>query len=297
MNLTDRDRKIVLVIAPLVLVLAYWFVVLAPQRSESAKVEQELTKAKGARDTAQAQIGQLNAAKASFASDYQTVIRMGKAIPESVDMPSLLVQLDRAARGTGIQMNDIQVTPPKAGEAPAPATPATPAPNGGGPAAGGSGAQSMPGRAAQGAGNAVNQANGASQNSANAANGAPAAAAAPPPPGLSTVGLQFKLQGKFFEMADFFHRMKRFVRVVNEEMVIRGRLITIDNWDFQMTPKGEIDAAVGATVYLSPKAEGGVSAGASPAGPGPAPAGGGAVAADPATQSPSPSAPTASATP
>ena len=292
MNLTDRDRKILLVIAPLALVLVYWFVVLAPQRTESAKVEQDLTKARGERDTAQAQIGQLNAAKASFASDYQTVIRMGKAIPESVDMPSLLVQLDRAARGTGIQMNDIQVTPPKAGEEAA--APAAPAPNGGGPAAGGSGAQSMPGRAAQGAGNAVNQANGASQNSANAANGAPAAAA--PPPGLSTVGLQFKLQGKFFEMADFFHRMKRFVRVVNEEMVIRGRLISIDNWDFQVTPKGEIDAAVGATVYLSPKAEGGVSAGASPTGPGPAPAGG-TVAADPATQSPSPSAPTASATP
>ena len=298
MNLTDRDRKILLVLAPLLLAIVYWFVVLAPQRSESGKVEQELTKARGERDTAQAQIGQLNAAKASFASDYQTVIRMGKAIPESVDMPSLLVQLDRAARGTGINMNDIQVSPVSETEAPATTTPA---PGGGAnPGAGGTGAQSMPGKAAQAAGNAVNQANGQSQQSADAANaagGGAAAPAAPAPPGLATVGLKFKLVGDFFDMADFFHRMKRFVRVANEQIIVRGRLISIDDWTFQVKPDGRLDADVGATVYLSPKAQGGVSAGASPTGPGPAPAGGGTVAADPASQSPSPSAPTATASP
>jgi hypothetical protein len=294
MSLTDRDRKIVLVLAPLVLLLGYWFAVLSPQRSESTKVADELTKARGERDTAQAQIGQLNAAKASFAGDYQTVIRMGKAVPENVDMPSLLVQLDRAARGTGIEMNEIKVSPAEEAKGAA----ATPPGGGANPGAGGSGAQSMPGRAAQGAGNAVNQANSAGQANADAANGgaAPAAGGGTPAPGLSSVGLQFQLRGDFFSMADFFHRMKRFVRVVNEQIVVRGRLIAIDNWDFSVEGK-KIKADVGATVYLSPKAQGGVSAGASPSGPAGAPAGGGSVAADPASQSPSPSAPTATASP
>ena len=305
MSLTDRDRKIVMILAPLVLLLGYWFVVLAPQRAESTRVADELTKSRGERDTAQAQIGQLNAAKASFASDYQTVIRMGKAVPDRVDMPSLLVQLDRAARGTGIEMNEIKVSP----AAESTAAPAAPPPPGGGanPGAGGSGAKSMPGNAAQGAGNAVNQSNGSSQASADAANGgaapapggapAPAAGGAPaagatPAPGLESVGLQFQLRGDFFSMADFFHRMKRFVLVANEEIVIRGRLIVIDNWEFTMEGS-DFKADVGATVYLSPKAEGGVSAGASPTGPGAAP--GGNVAADPASPSSTP--PTAAATP
>jgi hypothetical protein len=86
--------------------------------------------------------------------------------------------------------------------------------------------------------------------------------------------------------------MKRFVRVVNDEIVVRGRLIAIDRWDFKVD-NGTIKADVGATVYLSPKTSGGVSAGASPTGPAPA-SPGGSVAADPA-QSSSP--PTASATP
>jgi hypothetical protein len=288
MNLTARDRKIVTVLAPLLLLAGYWFLVLAPQRSESAKVETELAKARTERDTSQAQIGQLNAAKASFASDYQTVIRMGKAVPETVDMPSLLVQLDRAARGTGIDMNELVVTPPKEGEG-APAAP--PAPGGGGPGAGGTGAQSGPGQAAQGAGNAVNTANGKSAANAGAAGSPPPAAgaapAAPAAPGLAKVGLQFQLRGDFFDMADFFHRMKRFVRVVNEQIVVRGRLISIDTWEFK-NEDGEIQADVTASVYLSPKAEGGVSAGASPTGPAPA----GNVAANPAGTPP-----TATATP
>jgi hypothetical protein len=32
---------------------------------------------------------------------YAQVVRLGKALPSSVDMPSLLVQLDAAAAGTG----------------------------------------------------------------------------------------------------------------------------------------------------------------------------------------------------
>jgi hypothetical protein len=303
-SLTARDRKIVLILVPLILLAGYWFAILSPKRAESAKVQEQLTKARGERDTAQAQVGQLNAAKASFASDYQTVIRMGKAIPESVDMPSLLVQLDRAARGTGIDMREIKVS-----EATESSSGAAVAPPGGGanPGAGGSGAQSPPGKAAEGAGNAVNDANAKSADSAgttNAAGGAQGAgaAAAPaaggqPAPGLSAVGLQFQLRGDFFDMADFFHRMKRFVRVVNGQIVVRGRLLSIDTFSFTVTDGGEIKADVSATVYLSPKAQGGVSVGATPAGPAAAP-GGGNVAADPASQSPSPSGtPTATATP
>jgi hypothetical protein len=299
MSLTPRDRKIVLVLLPIILLAGYWFMVLAPKRAESSKVTEELTKARGERDTAQAQVGQLNAAKASFASDYQTVIRMGKAVPESVDMPSLLVQLDRAARGTGIDMREIKVSEAAASATPAPTSTTTPPGGGGTPAAGGSGAQSPMGQTAQGAGNAVNDANAKGQESAG---GAPAGGAAPggaapaggggqQAPGLSSVGLQFQLGGDFFDLADFFHRMKRFVRVVNDQVVIRGRLITIDTFSFKVDEgSNELKADVGATVYLSPKAQGGVSAGAGPTGPAPAPGAGGNVAADPASQSPAPTA-------
>jgi hypothetical protein len=62
--------------------------------------------------------------------------------------------------------------------------------------------------------------------------------------------------------------MKRFVRVANDRIVIRGRLMTINTFSFDTNTDQfpHIKATVHATVYLAPKAQG-VSAGASPQGP------------------------------
>src|SRR5207237_6437335 len=132
--------------------------VLSPKRHEAGKIQEELTQAQTTRDNAQAQVTQLTTAKNSFANDYQTVIRLGKSIPSTVDMPSLLVQLDTAAKGTGISFDEIHLgdrqtsgtsssasTPPGGGS--------NPAAPGSAPASGG------PRGAAQNAGQAVSSAN------------------------------------------------------------------------------------------------------------------------------------------
>jgi Tfp pilus assembly protein PilO len=219
----------------------------------------------------------LAAAKRSFARDYATVIYLGKSIPSTVDMPSLLVQLDRAARGTGIKFTSIEAgdrTPAGSSPGAAPATSTPPPANGGtGPASSTTPAQSAPGGAAQKAGGAVNQSNGAA-----AATGAtdtttsttPGAASTPAPvsnSALDTVPLDFEFDGSFFDLADFFHRMKRFVRVANKNIVVRGRLMTINSFSFDSKDAfPSLTATVHATVYLAPKAEG-VTAGASSNGP------------------------------
>jgi hypothetical protein len=299
-SLTDRDRKILLALVPLVLVAAYWFLLLAPKRDEASKIKEQLSQAQSARDSAQQKASQLAGAKQNFASDYATVIRLGKSIPSNVDMPSLLVQLDRASRGTGIKFTDI-----KAGERSAATTTAAPGTPGGGAAGptapGAAPAQSAPGQAAQTAGNAVNTANnassaaGGSAPAGGAAGTDPAAAGSASAPGLESVPLDFEFRGSFFDLADFFHRMKRFVRVANDQIVIRGRLMTINNFSFDTTGGfPEITAKVSATVYLAPKAQG-VDAGASPQGPAGAT---GAPPAQPASSStPAPPTPTATVTP
>jgi hypothetical protein len=292
MSLTDRDRKILLALIPLVVILGYWFLLLAPKRQEAAKIRDQLTQAQGLRDTAQQKASQLAGAKRSFAADYATVIRLGKSIPTSVDMPSLLVQLDRAAQGTGIKFTNI-----KAGTAPAgaAATPAASTPPGGttGPTAPGAApAQSGPGQAAQATSGAVTNANGANAASAGAAAPAGATGAAlTTAPGLVSVPLDFEFTGSFFHLADFFHRMKRFVRVANNRIVVQGRLMTINSFSFDSSAFPQIKAQVSATVYLAPKAQG-ISAGATPQGP--ATAGG---AAQPASATPSTPTPTATVTP
>jgi hypothetical protein len=105
--------------------------------------------------------------------------------------------------------------------------------------------------------------------------------------------------GNFLDLADFFHDVKRFVRVANQTVVVNGRLITVDSVKFESDPNifPRVKAEMTATVYLSPKTQG-TTAGAGPQGP--APSGPASDPTTPASGTPSSSpapAPTATATP
>lgn len=311
MTLTDRDRKVLIFVVPVVIIMAYWFLLLSPQRQEAAQAAEAVVTQEERRDMAQVRLDAAKNAEQDFSADYTQIVRLGKAIPASVDMPSLIVQLDAAAAGTGISFTKIKTgervdsaattapttTPP--GTTP-PTDPATPA------AAGGEQAQSAPGGAAEAANNTAQTANqqaaaADSQTSTSSQSGLPVGggSAAPTggtPAGLETVPLELEFTGNFFNLADFFHRVKRFVGVANSDVVVSGRLLTVEGVRWSSDPEifPKIRAEMKATIYLSPKAQG-PTAGATPAGPPTTPA-----TTTPAgiTPAPEPAAtPTAAATP
>src|SRR3954447_22176136 len=107
MNISDRDRRIIMIIVPIVLLIAYYFLILAPKRDDLKTARDEQHSAEAARDQAVAQAAQLEKARQTFAADYAAVVRLGKAIPDTIDSPSLLVQLDRASHGTHIDFNSV----------------------------------------------------------------------------------------------------------------------------------------------------------------------------------------------
>lgn len=283
MTLTDRDRRILLILIPVVILIAYWFLLLSPKRNDLSTARDQQHAAEQARDQAVAQAAQLEHAKQSFAADYAAVVRLGKAIPATVDSPSLLVQLDRAAHGTHIDFNSVTFGERTAATVTVATTQAPTQPNGNA-AAGGAPAQTAPGQATEAAGNAVNSGNQASQNVDQASGGTSttatttttttttAAPATTAPPTLDAVPLTFNFTGSYFDLADFFHRLKRFVYVANNSILVRGRLMTIDTLAFapSTTSGGSLSrsltATVGATIYLTPAAQG-LTAGATPAGP------------------------------
>jgi hypothetical protein len=282
-NITDRDRRILLIILPVVVLVAYWFLLLSPKRQDLSTARDAQTQAEATRDQVVAQAAQLEKARSTFAADYAAVVRLGKAIPETIDAPSLLVQLDRASNGTHIDFDSVAFGTRSAASVTTTttATQGAAQPNGNA-AAGGAPAQTGVGGATESAGNAVNNGNQASSNvnqasggtsttttSTTTAAGAPAAA----PAALDTVALTFNFRGTYFDLADFFHRLKRFVYVANNQIFVRGRLMTIDTLTFAPgAPSGttggtaKLTATVGATVYLSPKAQG-VTGGATAQGP------------------------------
>ena len=298
MSVTDRDRKILLALVPIVLLVAYWFLLLAPKRDEASTAGTELSTQQQRLDDARAQAKSAEGAKQNFNASYAEIVRLGKAIPSTVDMPSLLVQLDAAAAGTGIRFTKIATGERVQGAAP-PATATTAAPPAGSQsgttgtpvAAGGATAQSAPGGAAEAANNAQqtsNQSTAAAENSGvspsdtqtstSSGSGLPVGGGTTPatnadgtaaaPVGLETVPLNLEFEGDFFNLADFFHRVKRFVSLTKDNVVVSGRLVTVDSirWASDQEIFPHLRAEITATIYLSPKTQG-VTAGATPQGP------------------------------
>jgi Tfp pilus assembly protein PilO len=308
MTLSARDRKMAIAIVPIFLIVGFWFLLFSPKRQEATKAEAEAAKQEQRRDKAQSAVSQAASAKNAFATDYTEVIRLGKAIPSQVDMPGLLVQLDNAAAGTGIEFTKI-ATGERADATGAPTTPA-PSPSTSGSAsstgtpaaAGGETAQSGPGTAAESANNAaaksdktngkVDSGSGGGSGGTQGTQTAPVGSAAvTPPTGLETVPLMLQFDGNFFNLADFFHRVKRLVKVINNNVVVSGRLVTVEGVKYTSDPQSfpALKAELKATIYLAPASQG-TAAGASPQGP---------SATTPAAGAPStpPAAPAATATP
>ena len=265
MSLTDRDRKIVMVIVPLLLILGYWFLLLSPKREESSKVGAKLPAARTAAESSEATQARLEGSRNSFEADYAEMIRLGKAVPPQLDMPSLIVQLEEAARSTGIKF--ISITRSENAETATAAPAATTPP-----------AESGAGQTAQKAEEGVAAAQPAAPAEGEAAPAAPADGSAPAaggataaPPGLQTVPLELTFSGGFFELADLLHRIKRFVRVANDRVEVKGRLLTVEGLKFETVESDELKVTMNASIYLVPKQEG-VTAGATPSGPAGAPA-------------------------
>jgi hypothetical protein len=267
-SITDRDRKIILALVPLLFVAAFWFLLVAPQREQATAVGDQLTSQEELRDAAELQAAQLTTTKADFAVEYAEVVRLGKAIPSSVDMPSLLVQLEQAAKGTGIGFEKISAGPRVAGTPATEAAPTTGQPTD----AGGTPAQSGPGQAVETANDTAADAEAANADHGDTSTsttvkdgglpvggGAASASITPgaPVPGLDTVTLDMEFSGQFFDLASFFHRLKRFVRVANDRINVHGRLLTVDSLTFRSPEeagKPALTASIKATIYLVPTA-------------------------------------------
>jgi hypothetical protein len=104
-----RNKLIIAIAAPVALLAAFWFLVLAPKRQEATKLDASIAAKQSELTTAQSTLAGYRKAKDAYAGNYATVVRLGKAVPQDDDTRSLLVQLDSAAHRSGIDFRTMAV--------------------------------------------------------------------------------------------------------------------------------------------------------------------------------------------
>ncbi len=244
----STDRMILMGVAGLALVAAFWFLILAPKRQEASDLEDQVAALSIEVTTAEQAAAAGEAAKSDFDDNYRDLVSLGKAVPTDADTPSLLTQLQSLSTKAGVNFRSISLGGSTTGvaAAPAAAAPATPAPSTGT----------------------------TTTTTTTTATATEASAALLPigatvgPAGLPVMPYQMTFDGGFFEIADFFGSIDGMVSANGEKTTVDGRLMTIDGFDFSPGPNGlpDLTADVTTTTYLTP-ADQGITAGATPAGP------------------------------
>ena len=241
-EMSQSTRTVVAMIAAAVLGSAFWVLALSPKREEVKKLDKQVGTLQATLAQHRAEIAEALEAREEFPEHYEQLVVLGKAVPGDDDTASLLVQLNRIAGNTGVAFSTFTLSSEGGESAPAPPAPAT-------------------------GGSTVTPASNPSPTEV-AASLLPLGASIGPA-GLAVMPYSLTFSGDFFKLADFIKGLDSLVKTTNEQVAVNGRLITIDSFSLEAGPKGfpSLTATFEITTYLTPPSQG-VTAGASPAGPG-----------------------------
>ena len=107
----SRTYRILLVAVVAVLAVGgYWKLLLSPKRAEATTLQTQVATEQAQLAQTQNLIATYSGAKDSYQADYATVLRLGKAVPTDDDTRSLVVQLDAAAKRTGVDFDAVNLT-------------------------------------------------------------------------------------------------------------------------------------------------------------------------------------------
>jgi len=236
--MTARDRMVVIVVAALGVLAAVWLLAVAPERQQAAKLATEVSAAQAQLASAESQVSSAAAARARYETAYASIVRLGKAVPASQEVPSLIYQLAQATNQKNVEFASITTTVPGA--------------------AGAGGAGSSPA--------ASSPAASASAASASATAGA----------GFTQMPFTFVFNGGFDSLYSLFQQLDGFaLHTSSGGLRVSGRLLTIQS--VKLAPASESGSSKGnsseqlsgtitATAYVLPAGQT-LTGGASAAGP------------------------------
>jgi Tfp pilus assembly protein PilO len=104
---TTRDRLVLIGVIALALLAAVWLLLVSPERSKGSKLSSEVSAASAQLASAQGDASSAKAAQQRYSAAYSSVVSLGKAVPASEEVPSLMYQIAQATNEKHVQFNSI----------------------------------------------------------------------------------------------------------------------------------------------------------------------------------------------
>jgi hypothetical protein len=105
--MTGRDRMVLIGVIVLAVLGAAWLMVVSPERKQAAKLDSQVAEARAQLSSAEGQLAGARAAQSQYAAAYAAIVNLGKAVPPSEEVPSLIYQLAQASNGENVEFSSI----------------------------------------------------------------------------------------------------------------------------------------------------------------------------------------------
>jgi hypothetical protein len=114
---TRQNQIVAGLLAAVVAAAGFYFMMLKPKREDAARLQTEIATTQKTLDDARATLANYQRAQTGYTQAYESVIRLGKAVPADDDVRSLMVQIDSAAKRSNVDFRSIDVGTGAAGSA------------------------------------------------------------------------------------------------------------------------------------------------------------------------------------
>jgi Type II secretion system (T2SS), protein M len=105
--MTGRDRIVLIVFASLAVLASVWLLVVSPERKRATGLATQVSAAQAQLATAESTVASARGAQARYTAEYASVVSLGKAVPPSQEVSSLIYQLDQASNQKQVEFNSI----------------------------------------------------------------------------------------------------------------------------------------------------------------------------------------------
>jgi hypothetical protein len=102
-----RGVYIIAGLVAVVLVVAWYFLLFSPMRSQLSQTDAQIQEQQTALSTAQQDVARLESYKKTAPQSRAEIVRLGKMLPQSEGIPSLIIELTRTADASGVDLNTI----------------------------------------------------------------------------------------------------------------------------------------------------------------------------------------------
>jgi hypothetical protein len=124
--MTTRDRTVVILIALVAILGAAWLLEVAPEREQANKLTAQIASAKAQLASAEGKEADARGAENQYAQAYASIVNLGKAVPPSEEVPSLIYQITQASNQKRVEFASISTSESGSGSSSSSATKGAP---------------------------------------------------------------------------------------------------------------------------------------------------------------------------